>query len=96
MRQESIGALTRYRCHIGHALSAEDMAAAQIEIIERSLEIAMRVLNENRTLCQQLASIATDDTKCLWTGAHEEAERRLRTIQEMLEDGSTIKPRSTV
>src|SRR5262245_32272367 len=96
MRQESIGALSRYRCHIGHALSAEDMAAGQVEIVERSLEIALRALNENRTLCQPLASTASDDTEALWTDAHEEAERRLKAIQRILDEGWTIKPRSTV
>src|SRR5262249_51649198 len=72
MRQETIGMLSQYRCHIGHALSAEDMAAAQVEIVERSLEIAVRALNENRVLCQQIASAAKGEPG-LWADAHEEA-----------------------
>jgi two-component system chemotaxis response regulator CheB len=89
MRQETIGTLARYRCHIGHALTAEDMAAAQVEVVEKSLETAVRALNENRVLCQQIASTAKGGPG-IWADAHEEAERRLKALQKILEEGWTI------
>jgi two-component system chemotaxis response regulator CheB len=102
MRREAVGKFTRYRCHIGHALSAEDMAAAQVEIVERSLETAVRALNENRVLCQQIASAAKGEPG-LWADAHEEAERRLKALQKILEErvdtqsdsGATLGPTSS-
>jgi len=91
MRREAVGTLTRYRCHIGHALSAEDMAAAQVEIVEKSLETAVRALNENRVLCQQIASAAKGGPG-LWADAHDEAERRLKALRKILEEGWTLSP----
>ena len=67
------------------------MAAAQVEIVERSLETAVRALNENRVLCQQIASAAKGEPG-LWADAHEEAERRLKALQKILEEGWTLSP----
>jgi two-component system chemotaxis response regulator CheB len=50
--------LLRFRCRVGHAFSAESMAADQDDSVERALWIALRSLEESVALSQQLAKRA--------------------------------------
>ena len=45
----------RYRCHTGHAYSAESLLAAVSEGIDRALGVAERVLQEGELLLRQYA-----------------------------------------
>lgn len=87
MREESLGGLTRFRCHIGHVMTAEVLAAGQLEQLEQAVSGLVRSLNERRALCLELAEKqeARGNPKAAeqWRGAAEEAEQREKKAQEL-------------
>ncbi|MBV9509305.1 MAG: hypothetical protein JO303_03360 [Caulobacteraceae bacterium] len=86
MRQETQGSLTRFRCHIGHVMTAEVLAAAQLEIIEQDLSVALRSLKERVALCDEMAdklSAKGDAAAEVWRHAGAEARRRAEEVQRL-------------
>lgn len=53
------GKSDRYRCHIGHSYSEKDLVVKQGEILESTLWIALRIMEERRTLLKKME----DDNK---------------------------------
>jgi hypothetical protein len=51
MRQEKVASLLSFRCHIGHAITGEVLAAVQQEKLKENLSAALRLLNERCLLC---------------------------------------------
>jgi two-component system chemotaxis response regulator CheB len=49
------GNLLRFRCRIGHALSAESVLAEQSEVLDKALWVALRTLEEKANLLRRLA-----------------------------------------
>jgi two-component system, chemotaxis family, protein-glutamate methylesterase/glutaminase len=45
----------QFRCHVGHTFSLESFTEAQADALERALWVALRRLNEQRTLQESLA-----------------------------------------
>jgi two-component system chemotaxis response regulator CheB len=45
----------RFHCHVGHSFSLESFTEAQADALERALWVALRRLNEQRTLHESLA-----------------------------------------
>jgi two-component system chemotaxis response regulator CheB len=89
MRKEAMGSLTRFRCHIGHVMTAEVLAASQLDELENSLSTVLRTLNERAALCRDLAAkhrgagnIRAADT---WQKAAEQAESREKAAQAMVD-----------
>jgi two-component system chemotaxis response regulator CheB len=95
MRQEEIGTLTRFRCHIGHAMTAEVLAAAQLECLEKDLSAAFRFLNERLELCRRMADkhLANGNKELadLWTRAAEEAAER-EALTRAVSEASWLHP----
>ncbi|HWE05986.1 MAG TPA: chemotaxis protein CheB [Rhizomicrobium sp.] len=87
MREERLGTLTQFRCHIGHVMTAETLAAVQVEILERDVSAVLRTLNERAELCLALARAygkkGDAETRNLWTNAAEEAKNREDAIRAM-------------
>jgi two-component system chemotaxis response regulator CheB len=87
MAEESQGSLSRYRCHIGHVMTAEVLAAAQLELLEQNLEVVLRSLNERAALCRELADkhAARGDNAgaAAWRGAADESQRREHAIIDL-------------
>lgn len=54
------GKVVRYRCHIGHSYSEKDLLIKQGEIFESTLWIALRIMEERKTL---LRKIEDDNSK---------------------------------
>lgn len=54
----SDGDLLRFRCHVGHAYSAESLMADQSEELENALWAALRSLEENAALARRMAARA--------------------------------------
>jgi two-component system chemotaxis response regulator CheB len=80
MREESMGKLTRFRCHIGHVMTAEVLAATQLEKLEDELSSILRTLNERAALCRDIAgkqaSKGNSQAAETWEQAAAEAEQR--------------------
>ncbi len=62
------GDLIRYRCHVGHAYTAETMELALDENLRRALASALRALEERAALTEKLRRQATE------RGHHQSAE----------------------
>lgn len=44
----------RYRCHIGHSYSENDLVVKQSEILESTLWVALRIMEERRNLLKKM------------------------------------------
>ena len=44
----------RYRCHIGHSYSEKDLETKQVEVMENTLWIALRIMEERKTLLKKM------------------------------------------
>jgi two-component system chemotaxis response regulator CheB len=64
------GEQRRYRCHVGHALSAESALESQNGVVEQSLWAAVRALEEGAGLARRVGQ----HSKVL----HDDLERRAR------------------
>jgi two-component system chemotaxis response regulator CheB len=67
------GGLLRYRCHVGHAYSADSLEVSHSQSLEGSLWAALRSLQERAELFRRLA---------LRMGDEERLERRVRTAEQ--------------
>ena len=89
MRQESVGSLTRFRCHIGHVMTAEVLAASQLERLQDEFSSAVRTLNERAALCREIggkyASKGNDRAAENWEQAAKEAEEREGPARQIAE-----------
>ena len=50
------GDLLRFRCHVGHAFSADSLVAEQTESLEMALWSAVRALEEKMSLARRMAA----------------------------------------
>jgi len=86
MWQVEDGDLLRYRCHVGHAYTAEHMNLAMDDTLRRALGSAARVLEERAALARRLASQAADHGRThlarSWTEQEREATKELDVIRE--------------
>jgi len=91
MQKEAIGTFIQYRCHIGHVFARDDMAAAQLDSLERSFGSSLRLLKERIELCRDAAAHAEaggkDKEAEFWGTAAEESESRVRSLTDLLETG---------
>ena len=79
------GAVTNYRCLVGHSFSPQSLMAGETEAVERALWVAAKTLEERSALLRGLAKknpgdrIFTD-----WEGKAREAEGEANLIREMI------------
>ena len=87
MREEHIGTLTQFRCHIGHVMTAEVLEAHQLETIEGTLASALRLLNEREALCREMAereeARGNLSAVAAWRAAQAEALSRKDTMAKL-------------
>src|SRR5438552_117454 len=50
MREEQRGTITQFRCHIGHVMTAEILAAAKLERLQNDVAVCVRAANEHTEL----------------------------------------------
>ena len=83
------GRLQRYRCHVGHAYSAQSMVAGQVEAQETHLWQALRLMKERVSLIGELHAHTRNDDRSGVAGFYDAEVTRLQTnielIQKMLE-----------
>ena len=71
--------LLRYRCHVGHAYSAESLTEGQSQMLEVALWSAVRALEEQMILARRIVERAR---KANYTRAAETFERRAQEAEE--------------
>ena len=89
LRRSEIGALTQYACHIGHTYTAEAMASAQFDDMEKVLRSAERIVNERAEFCRQMADRIDASKESsngeLWRAAAHEASSRAYALRDFIE-----------
>jgi two-component system chemotaxis response regulator CheB len=87
------GGVLHFRCHVGHAYSAETLLASQSDALESALWRAVRALEEKAELSQRLADRSRErGMHRAWAqfeSAARSAERGSDTIRESLLKGPT-------
>ena len=82
------GKLTRYRCHQGHAYSAEVMGIAIEESVRRALGSGLRAIEERIALIKKLRQQAEERDSTLvaanWADKARELETEANTIRRSL------------
>ncbi|MGD9738031.1 MAG: chemotaxis protein CheB [Bauldia sp.] len=82
------GQLVRYRCHVGHAYTAELMALALDESLRRSLASALRGLEERAAVARKLHHEAVghgrDNLAPRWARQAADLEREADTIRDTI------------
>lgn len=91
MATETAGSLLRFRCHIGHVLTAETMLSAQFNILEIKLAAVLVALKERAELCRQMrdAAQAGGEDAAALDAARQEALDRAEIIKGLLESAWT-------
>ena len=91
------GELTRYRCHVGHAYTAELMALALDENLTRALGSALRALDERSALARKLQKQAEESGRnaaaASWALKAQEHEREGQVIRESIRRADEISAR---
>jgi two-component system, chemotaxis family, protein-glutamate methylesterase/glutaminase len=78
------GELVRYRCHVGHAYTAETMVTVHAQALESALWSAIRALEEKAELCQRLGERSTRRGWSDSAAQFEEAARDARSGSEAI------------
>jgi two-component system, chemotaxis family, protein-glutamate methylesterase/glutaminase len=82
------GELVRYRCHVGHAYSAEIMSLALDENLKRAFGSALRALEERVALAKKLQAQAIESGRTLiadsWATKAVEFEAEARVIRDSI------------
>jgi two-component system chemotaxis response regulator CheB len=90
------GDMVRYRCHVGHAYTADSMVAAQSDTVEGALWSALRALEEKAELSRRLAERTgkrgLERLALRYRDAVQDAERGSDAIRQILLAGSAAPP----
>jgi two-component system chemotaxis response regulator CheB len=88
------GELIRFRCHVGHAYSADSLLLEQGEALEAALWTAVRALEERAALLGRLAAQAAErdsqHTASRFREQSQAAERQADVIRRVLLNGKAI------
>ena len=89
LRRSEVGTMVKYACHIGHSYTAEAMAAAQFDDMEKVMRSAERILNERAEFCRQMAEHAGAAGRAAgdesWHAASLQALERAYTLRDFIE-----------
>jgi two-component system chemotaxis response regulator CheB len=78
------GELLRFRCHVGHAFSAETLMADQSEAVEGALWASLRALEEKAALCHRLVQQSRRRNQTLAASRFEKTAREMERHGEVL------------
>jgi len=87
LRKTTVGSYTQFRCHIGHSFGTREMAQGQFDVLAGTLEQALRLLNERKELCREVAK-ETGSAQA-WNAAALQSELRFKELTRLLEDDWT-------
>lgn len=88
LKRFEVGSIIKFGCHIGHTYTAEILAVAQFEEMEKVMRAAVRFLNERAEFCLQMSDQdgATDsDASDAWLAASKQALDRAYKLRDLVE-----------
>ncbi|UDL89335.1 chemotaxis protein CheB [Mesorhizobium sp. PAMC28654] len=88
LKRRVVGSIVKFDCHIGHTYTAEVMAAAQFEEMEKVMRAAVRFLNERAEFCLQMAEhirTAEPVAAAEWHAASKQAMDRAYKLRDLVE-----------
>jgi two-component system chemotaxis response regulator CheB len=92
------GDLVSYRCHVGHAFSADSMMQANERQLEGALWSALRIIEERAELVRRLASSSTDKSRNRIAARYQERaaeyEEHAAMIRELLRQSPRAEARA--
>jgi two-component system chemotaxis response regulator CheB len=96
LRKHETGSIIKFGCHIGHSYTAEIMAVAQFEDIEKTMRSAVRCLNERAEFCRLMAEHGPSEPEYSidWDAAGKQALERAYELRDFVEQ-DWIMPAST-
>jgi two-component system, chemotaxis family, protein-glutamate methylesterase/glutaminase len=90
--------MVRFRCHVGHAYSAEIMSLALDENLTRALGSALRALDERIAIAKKLQKQASDAGRAQiaesWARNAQELEAQAKVIRESVKRTDEIAART--
>jgi two-component system chemotaxis response regulator CheB len=91
------GEVVRYRCHVGHAYSAELMSLALDENLTRALATALRALDERTAIAKKLQKQASEAGRIRiaesWERKAREFEEEAKVIRDSVRRSDKIAAR---
>ena len=88
LKRFEVGSMVKFGCHIGHTYTAEIMATAQFEEMEKIMRAAVRFLNERAEFCLQMAEHAEgheSGASGAWHAASRQALDRAYKLRDLVE-----------
>jgi two-component system, chemotaxis family, protein-glutamate methylesterase/glutaminase len=90
VRKIGNGTAAQFRCHIGHIFGAQELIPAQLELLEKALDVVQRVLNERIELSRQMAEDVRTAGRTYgvqyWERVRAEAQQQVDAIRRVLPD----------
>ena len=86
MRTISADNITRYRCHIGHSYSENDLVVKQADNLEATLWVALRMMEDRKNLLNKLAKNSRKRGAMTMGLSHEEKEGELQKHIDKLKE----------
>jgi two-component system, chemotaxis family, protein-glutamate methylesterase/glutaminase len=88
--------LLQYQCHIGHRVGAIELLESQTEGIERGVNTAIRMLNEQAEFARQMIEGARnaplDNGLVYWERLLGQAEEQIESLRRFLEQRPVLRP----
>ncbi|MBV1713125.1 MAG: chemotaxis protein CheB [Desulfomicrobium sp.] len=88
LKKFEVGSIVKFGCHIGHTYTAEIMATAQFEEMEKVMRAAVRFLNERAEFCLQMAEHGGTTSAASandWHAASKQALDRAYKLRDLVE-----------
>ncbi len=88
LKKFEVGSIVKFGCHIGHSYTAEILATAQFEEMEKVMRASVRFLNERAEFCLQMAEQVRDndpDESNDWHAASKQALDRAYKLRDLVE-----------
>ncbi len=80
------GDVLRYRCHVGHAYTAETFSLEQAASVERALWIALRALEDSATLAHRMTTQARSHNRQRAAQKYEEQAQNVEEHAKIIRD----------
>jgi two-component system chemotaxis response regulator CheB len=88
LEKSEVGSITKFGCHIGHSYTADTMAMAQFDKMERMMRAAVRFLNERGEFCLQMAEHTYSmqpELSAAWQAASRQSLDRAYKLRDLVE-----------